>query len=81
MKKMLAILFVMLFLQACTLSAPTAPFKPSEGILYTDYKAPLTINFDKPQQIETEGVSSTTHVAFYIFKFAIGDASLKKRPF
>lgn len=78
MKKMLAILFVMLFLQACTLSAPTAPFKPSEGILYTDYKAPLTINFDKPQQVRTEGMSATKHISFYIFRFSFGDASLKK---
>ena len=78
MKKTLAILFVMLFLQACTLSAPTVPFQPSQGILFTDYKAPLTINFDKTQQVSTDGISSTKHIAFYIFRFAFGDASLKK---
>ena len=78
MKKMLAILFVMLFLQACTLSAPTAPFQPSQGILLTNYSAPLTINFDKTKQVEIDGLSATKHVSFYIFRFAIGDASLKE---
>lgn len=78
MKKMLAILFVMLFLQACTLSPPTVPFQPSQGVLYTDYTAPLTINFDKTKQVETVGLSETKHVAVYFFRFAFGDASLKK---
>lgn len=77
MKKVFAILFVMLFLQGCV-QAPGAPFRPSEGLLYTDYKAPLTTNFNKTKRIKSEGVSSTTHVAYYILSFAIGDASLKE---
>jgi len=77
MKKVLAMLFVMLLLQGCV-SAPNAPFKPSEGLIYTHYKAPLTTNFNKTQNVTTKGVSSVTQVAYYIFGFTIGDASLKK---
>ena len=77
MKKLLAILFVMLFLQGCV-SPPEAPFKPSTGLIYTHVKAPLTVNVDKAKLSTTEGTSSTTHVAIYYFSFAVGDADLKK---
>ena len=77
MKKAFAILFVMLFLQGCV-SPPKAPFKPSSGVLYSEYKAPLTINFDKTKVSNIEGLSHTTHVALYYFSFAFDDASLRK---
>ena len=77
MKKAFAILLVMLLLQGCV-SAPDAPFKPSEGLLYTSYKAPLTVNFDKTKQTDIEGLSSTTHVSVYCIGFALDDASLQK---
>ena len=77
MKKVFAILFVMLFLQGCV-SAPTAPFSPSEGLLFSYYEAPLTINFDKTRQVETLGEGTTVHVTWYIFKFTLGDVSLEK---
>ena len=77
MKRLLAILFVMLFLQGCV-SAPRAPFKPSTGLIYTNVKAPLTLNTDKTKLSTIEGMSSTTHVAVYYFSFAVGDAGLKK---
>ena len=78
MKKVFAILFVMLFLQGCVSSPPTAPFRPSEGLLFSYYEAPLTINFDKTKRVETRGESSTAHITWYIFRFALGDASLEK---
>ncbi|MBP5534354.1 MAG: hypothetical protein J6Y03_02470 [Alphaproteobacteria bacterium] len=78
MKKAFAIFFVMLFLQGCSYMTPTAPFKPSDGILFTYYEAPLTINFDKAKQVETKGEARTAHVSYYIFRFAIGDASLEE---
>ena len=78
MRKALAILFVMLFLQGCASSAPTAPFRPSEGLLFSYYEAPLTINFDKTRQVETKGECSTAHITWYIFRFALGDVSLEE---
>ena len=77
MKKVFAMLFVMLLLQGCV-SAPRAPFVPSTGGIVTGVKAPLTINFDNQKLIKTYGEASTIHVAYYILSFAIGDASLKK---
>ncbi|MBP5160631.1 MAG: hypothetical protein ILP11_01075 [Alphaproteobacteria bacterium] len=77
MKKAFAILFVMLFLQGCA-TPPDAPFQPSSGILYSEYKAPLTINFDKTKVSDIRGMSHTTHVSLYYLSFAVGDASLKE---
>lgn len=76
-KKVFATLFVMLLLQGCSL-APKAPFVPSTGLIYTDIKAPLSLEYNEQKVIKTHGQASTTHVAFYIFRFAIGDASLNK---
>lgn len=77
MKKVFAILFVMLLISGCV-SAPNAPFVPSTGFLFTEVKAPLTTEYNNQQVIKTYGEASTTHVAYYILSFAIGDASLQK---
>lgn len=77
MKKAIAMLFVILLLQGCV-SAPRAPFVPSTGVLFTDIKAPLSLEFDQQKLIKTHGEASTTHVAYYILSFSVGDASLNK---
>ena len=77
MKKVFATLFVMLLLQGCV-SPPNAPFVPSRGAIYTEIKAPLSLDYDNQKVIKTYGQATTTHVAYYIFSFAIGDASLNK---
>jgi len=77
MRKVIAIIFVMLFLQGCV-SPPVAPFRPSCGLIYTDIKAPLSINKEKTEVSQIEGLASTTHVAIYYFSFAWGDADLRK---
>lgn len=77
MKKIFATLFVMLLLQGC-ISAPKAPFVPSTGFIYTEIKAPLTTEFDNQKVTKTYGEATTTHVAYYILSFAVGDASLQK---
>ena len=77
MKKVFATLFVMLLLQGCV-SPPNAPFVPSTGAIYTELKAPLSLDYDNQKVIKTYGQASTTHVAYYILSFAIGDASLNK---
>ena len=77
MKKIFATLFVMLLLQGCV-SAPKAPFVPSRGVIYTNIKAPLTTELDDSKVVRTFGEATTTHVAYYILSFAIGDASLQR---
>ncbi|MBP5344205.1 MAG: hypothetical protein J6Y85_03945 [Alphaproteobacteria bacterium] len=77
MKKVFAILFVMLLLQGCV-SPPRAPFVPSTGAIYTNIKAPLKINYDKTKYSDLSGQASTVHIALYYFSFAFGDASLKQ---
>ena len=77
MKREFATLFVMLLLQGCV-SAPDAPFVPSTGLLFTEIKAPLSLEYDHQKIIKTYGQATTTHVAYYILSFAIGDASLNK---
>lgn len=77
MKRIFAILFVMLLLQGCV-TAPDAPFVPSTGFIITGIKAPLTTEFDKQKIVRTYGEASTTHIAYYILNFGFGDASLKK---
>lgn len=77
MKKVFATLFVMLLLPGCV-SAPKAPFVPSTGWFCTDIKAPLSTEYNHKKVVRTFGQASTTHVAYYIFSFAIGDASLNK---
>ena len=51
---------------------------PPTGALYTEIKAPLTTDLNNQKLIKTYGEAATTHVAYYIFSFAIGDASLQK---
>ena len=77
MRKVFAILFVMLLLPGCV-SAPKAPFAPSSGLFYTEIKAPLTTDFNKQKITKTYGQASSTHVAYYILSFAIGDDSINK---
>ncbi len=77
MRKVLASLFVILLLSGCV-SAPNAPFAPSSGMAYTEIKAPLTTDFNKQKLIKTYGQASSTHVAYYILSFAIGDDSINK---
>lgn len=77
MKKVFAMFFVMLLLQGC-MTVPNAPFVPSGGGIVTAIKAPLTLDLNKEKLVKTYGEASTTHVAYYIFSFAIGDASLNK---
>lgn len=77
MKKVFAILFVMLFLSGCV-EPPRAPFAPSSGALFTYVKAPLSTKFDKTKVADNFGEASSVHVAYYIFQFSIGDASLQK---
>jgi len=77
MKKLLAILFVMLFLQGCV-SAPEAPFRPPIGIIYTNVKAPLFMDANKTRLASIEGMAPSTHVAVYWFRFTLGDSGLRK---
>lgn len=75
MKNLFAILFVIFLLQGCV-SAPNAPFVPSTGAVVTAVKAPLTTEFNNQKVVKTYGEAYSTHIAYYIFNFAIGDASL-----
>lgn len=76
MKRLLTILFVIFLLPGC--ANPRAPFKPSTGLLYTDIKAPLTLDFENQKMIKTQGAAMSTYVAYYFLSFSIGDNSLQK---
>ena len=76
MRKVFAIFFVIFLLQGCV-SAPKAPFVPATGAIVTAIKAPLTTEFNNQETVKTYGEANSIHVAYYIFNFAIGDASLE----
>lgn len=66
-------------LTACGIILPiNAPFVPPSGIVYTNYKAPLSTKFNNKEAAQAEGEANVTYGAFYIFSVGIGDASLKQ---
>lgn len=70
MKKYLSIAVAMLFLSGCT----TAPFMPSQGALYSDIKAPLSLEYHNTDMGRKVGQASTHSFAGL---FAFGDASVQ----
>lgn len=68
MKKLLVAAALVLGLTGCT----TAPFQPSEGIMYTDVKAPLQLEYDKTDLGHKVGSASSTSVLGLV---ATGDCS------
>ena len=79
MRKLFAILLVMLFLQGCASGAkPNAPFMPSTGIIYTHIKAPLSLDVEKSEVSEKEGISSDFLVAYSAYGVGFGRAGLEE---
>ena len=70
MKKYLSIAIVMLLLTGCT----TAPFMPSTGALYSDTKAPLSLEYHNTDMGRKVGQASAHS---FIGLFAFGDASVQ----
>ncbi|MBR6412845.1 MAG: hypothetical protein IKS41_06790 [Alphaproteobacteria bacterium] len=78
MRRLFAILLVMLFLQGCASGAkPSAPFMPSTGIIYTHIKAPLSLNVEKTEVSEKRGRSSDFLVAYSAYGVGFGRAGLE----
>lgn len=69
--KKIYVLTLLLFLSACT----TAPFSPPQTFLYTDIKAPLSLEFDKTELGPKQGTAST--YSFFGLVSA-GDASIQQ---
>ncbi len=70
MKKILLTAVFALALTGCT----TAPFQPSVGVLYSDTKAPLQLDYDNTDLGKRKGRAS----AISIFGlFAFGDTSIQ----
>lgn len=65
------ILTLLLFLSACT----TAPFSPPQTFLYTDIKAPLSLDFDKTEIGSKKGTASTYS---FLGMISTGDASIQQ---
>ena len=79
MRKLFAILLVMLFLQGCALNVePNAPFIPSTGIIYTHVKAPLSLDIEEAKFSEKQGRASDFLVAFDVYGVGFGNAGLEK---
>lgn len=70
MKKYLSLAIVMLLLTGCT----TAPFMPSVGALYSDTKAPLSLEYNNTDMGRKVGQASAHS---FIGLFAFGDASVQ----
>lgn len=68
MKKLLVATIVALGLTGCT----TAPFQPSEGIMYSDVKAPLALEYNKTDLGHKVGSASSISI---LGLFATGDCS------
>lgn len=70
MKKSLAIIALsVLVLSGCT----TAPFSPPQTLIYTDFKAPLTTEFNNTDLGSKMGTSSSFS---FLGLFSIGDVSI-----
>lgn len=69
--KKIFILVSALFLSACT---TTAPFSPPQAMLYSDFKAPLSIDFDKTELGTKRGKASTYS---FLGLISVGDASIQ----
>ena len=70
MKKILAIILVAFSLSGCM----TAPFQPSSGLLFTDTKAPLQLDYDNTDLGHKIGTGSSTSI---LGLFAFGDCSVQ----
>ena len=70
MKKLLAVAVTMLCLSGCT----TAPFMPSQGILYSDVKAPLALEYHNTDLGHKRGEASSHS---FVGLFAFGDTSVQ----
>ncbi|MBP5534355.1 MAG: TRL-like family protein [Alphaproteobacteria bacterium] len=70
MKKLLISAIIALGLTGCT----TAPFQPSEGIMYTDTKAPLQIEYNNTDLGHKVGSAYTISVLGLV---AAGDCSIQ----
>lgn len=68
MKKIILSLAVVLSLSACT----SAPFMPSQGIVYSNTKAPLSLEYKNTDLGNKVGKASTSSI---LGLFAFGDAS------
>lgn len=79
MRKLFAILLVMLFLQGCASGVePNAPFMPSTGIIYTHIKAPLSLDVEKAEVSDKQGRASDFLVAYSIYGVGFGRAGLEE---
>ncbi len=70
MKKLLSIALIALALTGCT----TAPFMPSVGAIYSDTKAPLSLEYNKTDLGHKVG-SASSHS--FLGLFAFGDVSVQ----
>ena len=70
MKKLLLIALVAFGLAGCT----TAPFRPSIGTAYTDFKAPLQLEYDNTDLGHKVGTADSMSV---LGLFAFGDCSVQ----
>lgn len=72
MKKYLSVVFMLMALTGCSMTV--APFKPSTGAIYSDTKAPLSIEYNNTDLGNKVG-SSTAHS--FMGLFAFGDTSIQ----
>ncbi|MBP5160630.1 MAG: TRL-like family protein [Alphaproteobacteria bacterium] len=71
MKKLLLIALVAFGLAGCT----TAPFQPSQGIMFTEYKAPLQLEYNNNTDLGRKvGTGSATSILGLV---AFGDCSVQ----
>lgn len=66
------ILTMILFLTAC---GTTAPFSPPQALLFSNFKAPLSIEFNKTEIGTKMGEASTYS---FLGLISVGDASIQK---
>ena len=71
MKKMLLIICVLLPLTGCV----NAPFSPDQGYFYTNFKAPLSLEYNKTKVGSKVGEASAINVLFLV---GVGDASVEE---
>lgn len=76
--KKVALLSLLIMTSLCGCTAIDAPFKPSTGIIFTSYKAPLTTNFENTKYLKNSGRASNTFIGYSIFTISFGDSGLKK---
>ena len=82
MNKLIVAFFGLSLVLTAGCTSPRAEFRPPSGVIYTNYKAPLLIDYNKASVENQKGSASTEYIRDAILTGILdaswGDSSIKK---